>query len=269
MVNLTTISQLISANHILSYYNVLDALGHVSVRNPDNSSTFFLSADRAPALVASPADIVEYRISDAQPVDPSAPQGYIERYIHSEIMKRYPTVNSVVHSHSENIVPYTLVDVPLQPIFPPSSGLGFGMPNFDPETVYNSTQIHDLLIRDPKLGAALASLLSSQPNSTNSTLVHEGILQRGHGFSMTGPSIEIAVYRAIYAQVSARMQSTAIQLAAASGVGVNGIKYMSTREWMDAATGRDFDRAWELWIGEVSTYPGGLYQNSVGYFLTN
>lgn len=65
------------------------------------------------------------------------------------------------------------------------------------------------------------------------------------------------------------LQSTAIQLAAASGVRVNGIKYMSTREWMDAVTGRDFDRAWELWIGEVSTSPGGLYQNSVGYFLTN
>lgn len=263
MVNLTVISQLITANHILSYYNVLDALGHVSVRNPDNSSTFFLSSDKPSALVASQADIVEYRISDAQPVDPSAPQGYVERYIHSEIMKRYPSVNSVVHSHSENIVPYTLIDVPMEPIFPPSAGVGSGMPNFDPETVYNSTQVHNLLINTPQLGAALASYFSSQPKSDNTTIAHEGVLQRGHGFSVTGQSIELAVYRAVYAQVNARMQTTAIQLAGASGLGIDKIKYMNTREWMDAATGRDFNRAWDLWVAQVQTYPGGLYQNTL------
>lgn len=263
MVNLTVISQLITANHILSYYNVVDALGHVSVRNPDNSSTFFLSADMAPALVSSEADIVEYQISDAQPVDPSAPQGYVERYIHSEILKRYPSVNSVVHSHSENIVPYTLIDVAPKPIFPPSAGIGTGMPNFDPEPYYNSTQVHNLLINTPQLGAALASILSSQPNSTNSTLVHQGALQRGHGFSVTGDSIELAVYRAVYAQVNARMQTTAIQLAGASGLGVDSIKYMSTREWMDAATGRDFNRAWDLWVAQVQDYPGHLYHNAL------
>ena len=136
MVNLTTISQLLTANHILTYYNVLDALGHISVRNPDNSSTFFLAADKPPALVSSQADIVEYRISDAQPVDPSAPVGYVERYIHSEIMKRYPSVNSVVHSHSENVVPYTLIDVLPQPIFPPSARVGARLPNFYPQPLY-------------------------------------------------------------------------------------------------------------------------------------
>src|SRR6202000_3313930 len=107
MVNLTTLSTLITANHILHFNGVLDAYGHISVRNPDNSSTFFLAADRAPALVASPAELVEYRIPAPQAIDPNAPQGYIERYIHSEIMKRFPEVNSVIHSHSYEIIPYT------------------------------------------------------------------------------------------------------------------------------------------------------------------
>lgn len=35
MVNLTaTLSTLITANHILHYHDILDAYGHVSVRNP-------------------------------------------------------------------------------------------------------------------------------------------------------------------------------------------------------------------------------------------
>lgn len=44
MVNTTTLlSTLITANHILHYHNVLDAMGHVSVRNPNTNTTFFIA----------------------------------------------------------------------------------------------------------------------------------------------------------------------------------------------------------------------------------
>jgi ribulose-5-phosphate 4-epimerase/fuculose-1-phosphate aldolase len=36
------------------------------------------------------------------------PQAHIERYIHSEIYKQYPGVNSVIHSHASAVVPYTI-----------------------------------------------------------------------------------------------------------------------------------------------------------------
>lgn len=62
----------------------------------------------APALVSSDLDLVEYYTENAEPVDSTAPKGYAERYIHSEIYKRYPEVNSVVHSHSEAVVPYSI-----------------------------------------------------------------------------------------------------------------------------------------------------------------
>ena len=115
--NLTSLlSSLITANHILHYNGVLDAYGHISVRNPNNSSTFFLSRSVAPALVSSPADIVEYRVEDASAVVPNSPTGYIERFIHSEVLKRYPTVNSVVHSHAKSVIPFGVTDVPLLPV---------------------------------------------------------------------------------------------------------------------------------------------------------
>lgn len=44
MLNITALlSTLITANHILSYHNVLDSFGHVSVRNPKTNTTFFIA----------------------------------------------------------------------------------------------------------------------------------------------------------------------------------------------------------------------------------
>jgi hypothetical protein len=42
--NITALlSTLITANHILSYHDVLDPFGHVSVRNPNTNTTFFIA----------------------------------------------------------------------------------------------------------------------------------------------------------------------------------------------------------------------------------
>jgi ribulose-5-phosphate 4-epimerase/fuculose-1-phosphate aldolase len=66
----------------------------------------------APGTISSERDLVEYYIENAEPVDPTAPKGYSERCIHSEILKRFNNVNAVVHSHSEAVVPYSINGVP-------------------------------------------------------------------------------------------------------------------------------------------------------------
>jgi ribulose-5-phosphate 4-epimerase/fuculose-1-phosphate aldolase len=109
MVNITaTLSTLITANHILHHLNVLDAMGHISVRNPSNASTFYIALQLGPAVVSSPQDIGEYLVEDGSPVN-GTQGGYAERYIHSEILRAYPDVNSVVHSHAEDVLPFTLL----------------------------------------------------------------------------------------------------------------------------------------------------------------
>ncbi|KAG9819850.1 hypothetical protein KCU68_g17613, partial [Aureobasidium melanogenum] len=46
--NLTTVfNTLITGLHILHYNGVLDAYGHMSVRNPNNGSNFFMSRNLA------------------------------------------------------------------------------------------------------------------------------------------------------------------------------------------------------------------------------
>lgn len=111
-------STLITANHILHYHSIVDAFGHISVRNPQDVSTFFLSRSLAPALVARRDDLEEYRVGDASAVhEKEGSKGYVERYIHSEIYKRYPGVQSVVHAHNEAVLPFSISSVPLRPVF--------------------------------------------------------------------------------------------------------------------------------------------------------
>lgn len=62
----------------------------------------------APATISSRRDLVEYKVSDASAVEADAPKGYIERYIHSEIYALFPDVKSVIHSHANDVVPYSI-----------------------------------------------------------------------------------------------------------------------------------------------------------------
>lgn len=73
---------LITSSHILHKYGIFDAYGHVSVRNPDNPSTFFMPSNMAPALLTSVDDLVEYNVEDAAPTEETKKPGYVERYIH-------------------------------------------------------------------------------------------------------------------------------------------------------------------------------------------
>jgi ribulose-5-phosphate 4-epimerase/fuculose-1-phosphate aldolase len=122
--DVSQLQDLISANHILHHNKVVDAYGHVSLRHPSDPTIFIMSGDKAPALVSSPIDLIQYYISDSSPVDPKAKKGYQERFIHSEIYKRYPHINSVVHSHSEAVLPFTMNGVPMKPAFHIAGFLG-------------------------------------------------------------------------------------------------------------------------------------------------
>lgn len=68
----------------------------------------------APATISSERDLIEYWVADAEPVDPTSAKGYSERCIHSEILKRFPETNAVVHSHANAVVPYSINGVPLR-----------------------------------------------------------------------------------------------------------------------------------------------------------
>ncbi|KAI0095557.1 class II aldolase and Adducin N-terminal domain-containing protein [Nemania sp. FL0031] len=258
----------ITGLHILHYNGVLDAYGHMSVRNPNNASTFFMSRNLPPALASSLNDIVEYRVSDASPVDPSAPAGFIERYIHSEVLKRFPAVNVVVHSHSPAVVPYSITDVPLKPAIHLAGFLGESVPVFDIARHYLANDTQDLLVRSVRLGAALAEEFAAG-GTPLPQVDYPVVLMRNHGFTTCAADIETAVFQAVYTQVNAQVQTSALDLQAtgresgAGGGNEHGVVYLTEQQAIDSWTSNSgtIQRPYALWVRQVDISP--LYNNSV------
>lgn len=115
-----------------------------------------LSCNRAPGLVR-PEDILTYDF-DGNPTTPTDKRSYLERFIRSEIYRARPDVMSVVHSHSQSVIPFGVTGQRLRPIFHMSGFLGSGSALFEIREAGGNT---DMLIRDSGLGKALAAALAS------------------------------------------------------------------------------------------------------------
>jgi ribulose-5-phosphate 4-epimerase/fuculose-1-phosphate aldolase len=224
--------ELALANRILYDHQVVDGLGHASVRHPDDPERFLLSANRAPGLVR-PQDIVCYQL-DGSALDPDAPRPYLERFIHSEIYRARPDIQAVVHSHSMSVIPFACTGKALRPMFHMAGFLGEGSAHFEIRDAGGDT---DMLIRSPYLGQALARSLGA----------HSCVLMRGHGSTVVGTSLRQAVYRAIYAEVNAKLQlSTQV---------LGEPQYLNAREAQLSSDMNDgqIGRSWDLWVGRLGT----------------
>ena len=158
---------LVAANRILVNEGVLDAYGHVSLRHPANPARYLMGRNLAPALVTA-ADIVEYDL-DSEPVGaPANFAHFFERFIHGEIYRARPDVNAVVHSHSPAVIPFSVSERPMRPLYHMSSFLYPGVPVFE---IRETGGMTDMLIGSRELGAALAKTLGDKNVA----------LMRGHG----------------------------------------------------------------------------------------
>jgi hypothetical protein len=111
------IEQLVMANRIIANEGVVDALGHVSIRNPENPKTFFITrVTRALAPIeVTKKDIVEVDLDGKVVSKPSLRIGG-ETFIHSAILKARPEMNAVFHGHQPAIIPFTVLDIPMRPL---------------------------------------------------------------------------------------------------------------------------------------------------------
>ena len=88
----------ISGCHILHHHGVVDAYGHLSFRHPDKPDIFVMSRYIAPGTISSPNDLIEYRVDNAEPVDPNAPKGYSELIFKGGIGKLLQPVVSICYA---------------------------------------------------------------------------------------------------------------------------------------------------------------------------
>ena len=122
------VEELVLANRILSDQTVLDAFGHISVRHDKDPSLYLLSQDLAPALVTR-EDLVTFDL-DSVPVANAGGRYYSERFIHGEIYKARPDVNAVIHCHPASLIPFSVSETKLRPIYHMGAFLGAGGQKF-------------------------------------------------------------------------------------------------------------------------------------------
>jgi HCOMODA/2-hydroxy-3-carboxy-muconic semialdehyde decarboxylase len=177
-----------------------------------------------PGLVTA-ADIIEYDL-DGNPIDDTR-LSYRERFIHGEIYKMRPDVMAIVHDHSPAAIPFSISSVPLRAVTHMAAFIGEGVPVFEIRDVDGMT---DMLVSNQKRGQALAKVLGNHPAA----------LMRGHGAAVVGESVKVAVGRAIYLDLNARVQEQAILLG-------GKVTYFEPEEARKTAPQDGFERAWDVW----------------------
>jgi HCOMODA/2-hydroxy-3-carboxy-muconic semialdehyde decarboxylase len=225
--------ELAIAGRVLVRQGVLDAFGHVSARDPLQPDRFLMPRRRPPALV-EPDDILAFDF-DGSPIEAEGPPVFLERFIHAAIYAARPDAMAVIHSHSPRAVAFSVTSAPLRAVCHTCGFLGEGAPTFEIRDVAGDAS--DLLIRDLALGRALAEVLGP----------HALVLMRGHGSTCVGASIPHAVYRAVYAEINARIQLDAARL--------GQITYLTEAEaaTAEATAPLQVERCWDLWCAEAGS----------------
>lgn len=225
----TSLQDLVIANRILAHEGVVDGYGHVSLRHPERADRFFLSRSRSPELVELD-DLMEFDL-DCRPVGQPGRMMYAERPIHGGIYEARPEIQSVIHNHAREVIPFTLVrTTKLRPVIHSAGGIGADIPVWDIREKFGDT---DMLVRTMEQGRDLAACLGPRPVA----------LMRGHGSVVAGRSVREAVLLAIYLMVNAKLQKEAMQL--------GEVDYLSDGEIALTAEMQvspvSLDRVWEYW----------------------
>ncbi|HYL90032.1 MAG TPA: class II aldolase/adducin family protein [Burkholderiales bacterium] len=226
------IRELVIANRILANEDVVDAYGHVSVRNPEAPDRFFLAHSKSPALVEA-TDIVEHTL-DGQAAKPEQRALYLERFIHAAIYEARPEVMAVVHAHAEDVLPFTITRAALRPVIHSGAFIGAEVPVWDIAERFGDRT--NLLVTDLAQGRDLAKRLGANNLA----------LMRGHGFAAAARSLIDVVRMSVYLPRNARVQFKAMQL--------GEVKPLSVGEIQARAAGPGYkpqspetQRAWQYW----------------------
>lgn len=232
------IDELVLANRILASQElrIIDTHGHISFRNPRNPNRYFI-ARYVSAGVVSASDIYEADL-DSRPVAGDRSDIFSERFIHGEIYKARPDVNTVIHAHTPELVAFSVSSVPLHSESP--------LPIFDIRKFDGGV---GGLVSSPALGARLAESLGRA----------NAALMLAHGVVIVGTSLPGVVNTANTLRETAEVQLQATAL----GGKVTFIQFgprqapaAGPRGGGDGGGGNAANRPWEYWkklvAGEIA-----------------
>jgi L-fuculose-phosphate aldolase len=164
--------KLIAGGRILDAEGQADLTrGHISVRVPGDPTHFYMKPHSYGFDEITMENIVVCNLQGEKVGGEG--RRHSEVFIHSEIYKVRPDVNSVIHAHPTYAVALSATGRTLQPISQPSVAFSDGLPYFT-DTIE--------LIRSKDMGAGVARALGSC----------KAVLMKNHGVAVVGASIEEA-----------------------------------------------------------------------------
>ena len=230
------IRDLVIANHILGNEGVVDAFGHISIRHPERPDRYFLARSRSPQIVEE-NDILEFDL-DSNCIDDKGFRLYSERYIHGSAYKARPDVNAVCHSHAHELVPFTVTDTMIRPVWVFSAAIGPEVPIWEIRDEFPDEP--GMLIHNDAHGASMCKCLGHR----------NACLLRGHGAVIVAGDVKQAVMISMGLMYNADMLMKSHMLAASRGQNAN-IRYLSEAEIKSTTdvlySPRGLNRAWEFW----------------------
>ena len=227
------IMEVVMANRILANEGILDALGHVSLRSPENPATFFQARSLSP-LEVTKDDILEIDL-DGNVVTNAGVKPYGERFIHASILRARADINAVFHGHPLPVIIFSVTGIPIRPVTHVGGFLYQGVP-----PIYDDYEAGDgMLIRSRNEGDRIAHNLGQ----------YRVQLLRGHGCNIVAENIRALVASAIYLNFNATIQLQALQL----GKEPTYLTAEQAREAMEVALfdPLPLDRMWSYWIAKA------------------
>jgi ribulose-5-phosphate 4-epimerase/fuculose-1-phosphate aldolase len=163
--------------------------GHVSIRVPGDPTHFFMKPHSFGFDEITPENIVVCNLEGEKVA--GGGRKHSEVYIHSEIYKLRPDVNSVIHTHPTHAVALSCTGQPLHPISQPAVAFCDGLP-------YYTDTIE--LIRSHAMGAGVAKALGKA----------KAVLLRNHGAAIVGATVEESTILAIMLDNACQIQLAAL-----------------------------------------------------------
>lgn len=186
---------LVIANRILAREKVVDDFGHVSARDPTDPRFFWLSRSRSPELVER-EDLIRFDL-DGVPQDAGHRKPYLETILHARIYAARPDVNAIVHHHARAVLPFTILPIPLRPVFHLGALIGPEVPVWDSRPEFGDTA---LIVDTAPMADSLARTLGERPCA---------LLAR-HGAVCAEADLKRVVFTAIYMAENAALQMAAL-----------------------------------------------------------
>src|SRR5262249_17110490 len=202
-----------ATTRLLESEGILDYSGHVSTRIPGRDAFVIQIGSTSPAQ-GSPDSmlVVDYdgKVLEGDGQPPS------ELAIHLEILSARPDVQSVLHSHMELAIAFTMMEgVKLVPMRARASRWKSGIP-IDPDPSH---------IKLREQGQALARTLGP----------HHAVLMRAHGLCLVAETVRALFVDAVHFKENATAQMQALQAGAKpiplTQAEIAQIEKMEMREW--------------------------------------